>query len=515
VSSKPDKSGTAGATGARRRLARARRARAVVFIAAGFAALALSLAFLGVASGSTGPTTSVASGYVTRVGNGYAGGVAVTASLEANATQISAPARPPALAFTGGSTAVSAQVVARVLNSRATTTLADVSLLDGLVTATQVTVVAAATVDGHSSPAATTSGSVVCGLTVDGQAVTVTDQPVEIEGVGTLTVLVAASEASGDSSSAQVLGLRLVLSAPWRDLPAGSVLVAGQASATADRATLEALAPPPRPKPTVSPTTRPSPTPTAHPSQTTQDAQPTWPQDYAPMPPPQTSIGGLLDFPGAVFPVVAPYSYTDDWHAPRIGHLHQGNDIFAAWGTPLLAVQSGVISKMSDYGLGGISLHLANASGDYFYYAHLSRYAEGLHVGQHVAAGEVIGYVGNTGDAATTPSHLHFEIHPGGGAPVDPFLYLELWRAGATAPVALNVAPPAAPVGVPQTAPRPRQVLLALAPGPVGALSQPWFERLASPFPDPSDPSSTFPLVVLVAVGTAVVKRIQWMARPF
>jgi murein DD-endopeptidase MepM/ murein hydrolase activator NlpD len=514
LNSKPDKHGIASATGARRRLACARRPHSIALTVAGFAVLALSLTSLGAASGSTRPTTSVASGYVTRVGNAYAGVVAVTASLEPNATEVSAPAAPPALAFTSGSTAVSAQVFARVLTSRATTTLADVSLLDGLVTATKVTVVADATVDGHAA-AATTSESVVGGLTVDGHAVAVIDQPIEIDGVGTLTVLVATSEASGDSSSAQVLGLRLVLSAPWRDLPAGSVLVAGQASATADRATLEALAPPPRPKPTVSPTTRPSPTPTAHPSQTTQDAQPTWPQDYAPMPPPQTSIGGLLDFPGAVFPVVAPYSYTDDWHAPRIGHLHQGNDIFAAWGTPLLAVQSGVISKMSDYGLGGISLHLTNAGGDYFYYAHLSRYAEGLHVGQHVAAGEVIGYVGNTGDAATTPSHLHFEIHPGGGAPVDPFLYLELWRAGATALVALNVAPPAAPVGVPQTAPRPRQVLLALAPGPVGALSQPWFERLASPFPDPSDPSSTFPLVVLVAVGTAVVKRIQWMARPF
>lgn len=233
------------------------------------------------------------------------------------------------------------------------------------------------------------------------------------------------------------------------------------------------------------------------------------------MPAPQTSISGLLDFPGAVFPVVAPYSYTDDWHAPRIGHLHQGNDIFAAWGTPLLAVQSGVIGKMSDYGLGGISLHLTNAGGDYFYYAHLSRYAKALHVGQHVAAGEVIGYVGNTGDAATTPPHLHFEIHPQGGAPVNPFPYLELWRAGATAPVSPDRRGAGASVRRSANGAAPRQVLLTLAQGPVDAPSQPWFERLASPFPDPSDPSSTLPLVVLVAVGTAVVKRIQWMARPF
>jgi murein DD-endopeptidase MepM/ murein hydrolase activator NlpD len=518
-----DKREIASAASARRRPARTLRARrstlrasrALVLSVAGIGVLIFSFAAFGVAAGSTRPSTSVASGYVTRVGNAFAGVAAVTASLKSNTAEVSAPAAPPALDFTGGSTTVSSQVVARVLTARATTTLADVSLLEGLVTATSVTVVAQATVGGG-AVAATTSGSAVSGLTVAGQAVTTADRPIVIDGVGTLTVLIAASEASGDSSSAQTLGLRLVLSAPWRDLPAGSVLVAGQASATADRATLDALAPLPRP--TASPTTRPSPTPTTtatQPAQTTQDAPPVQQQTYAPMPAPQSAPSGLLAFPGAVFPVTAPYNYIDDWHAPRIGHLHQGNDIFAAWGTPLLAVQDGVIGWMSDYGLGGISLHLTNAAGDYFYYAHLSRYAKGLRDGQHVAAGEIIAYVGNTGDAATTPSHLHFEIHPQGGAPVDPFPYLELWRAGATAPVTLSALPPTPPPGAPQTAPRPRKMLLALAPGPAATASHSWFERLPSLFPAASDSSPTFPLVVLIAVGTAVVKRIQWMKGPF
>jgi hypothetical protein len=145
--------------------------------------------------------------------------------------------------------------------------------------------------------------------------------------------------------------------------------------------------------------------------------------------------GRLLSFPAAVFPVDGEVWYSDDWGAPRaVGGGHTGNDIFARRGTPVVAVQSGVVNELRFRSLGGNSFHLSNDAGDYFYYAHLLRYAAGIEEGSRVAAGQVLGYVGNTGNAIATPPHLHFEIHPGGGAPVDPFPYLELWRgAGAAA----------------------------------------------------------------------------------
>ncbi len=135
----------------------------------------------------------------------------------------------------------------------------------------------------------------------------------------------------------------------------------------------------------------------------------------------------LARFPNAVFPVDGRYSFIDDWHAPRKGHLHMGIDIAAANGTPVVAVMDGHISSMDHAGAGGIELFLTTARGDSFLYCHFSRYAQGLHVGQKVQAGQVIAYVGATGDA--TGPHLHFEIHPGGGAAINPYPYLQAWRA--------------------------------------------------------------------------------------
>ena len=85
------------------------------------------------------------------------------------------------------------------------------------------------------------------------------------------------------------------------------------------------------------------------------------------------------------------------------------------YGTPLVAVVSG-FANMRTTNLGGTSISLAGDDGNRYFYAHLSAWAG---PSRSVSAGEVIGYVGHTGD--TTANHLHFEIHPGGGAAVDPY----------------------------------------------------------------------------------------------
>lgn len=117
-----------------------------------------------------------------------------------------------------------------------------------------------------------------------------------------------------------------------------------------------------------------------------------------------------------VFPVAFPYSWSgDDWHAPRVGHLHQGTDVFADIGTPLYAVVNGEIEKTRpvESGLGGITVWLAGDDKNHYYYAHMNGIKHGIVPGKRVRAGDVIGWVGKTGNARTTPPHLHFEIHPG------------------------------------------------------------------------------------------------------
>jgi murein DD-endopeptidase MepM/ murein hydrolase activator NlpD len=136
------------------------------------------------------------------------------------------------------------------------------------------------------------------------------------------------------------------------------------------------------------------------------------------------NIGPPLSADGPFFwcPVDAPRSYIDDFGFPRVGHTHQGNDIFAPSGTPIRAPFNGTAREGSG-GLGGLSVYVdADVSADYVYNAHLSRFA-GVS-GEHVVKGQIVGYVGQTGNAASTPPHNHFEYHPGGGSAVSPYLYL-------------------------------------------------------------------------------------------
>src|SRR3546814_10910881 len=90
-------------------------------------------------------------------------------------------------------------------------------------------------------------------------------------------------------------------------------------------------------------------------------------------------------------------------------HAHQGTDILAPAGTPLLACERGIITRMGSDVLGGTKIWVKGESGTYYYYAHLSAFAEGMHDGKLVEPGEVIGFVGDTGNARAGPPHLHFQ----------------------------------------------------------------------------------------------------------
>ncbi len=114
------------------------------------------------------------------------------------------------------------------------------------------------------------------------------------------------------------------------------------------------------------------------------------------------------------FPVAGYTTYVHDWWFPRFGpdwRLHMGTDLFAEQGTPLRSPAEGVV-RLSNGGLGGMATYIVQSDGTYFYMAHLAGWPDGLRDGQAVAIGDIVGYVGTSGNAAGGSPHLHFEVHP-------------------------------------------------------------------------------------------------------
>jgi murein DD-endopeptidase MepM/ murein hydrolase activator NlpD len=133
-------------------------------------------------------------------------------------------------------------------------------------------------------------------------------------------------------------------------------------------------------------------------------------------------VTGVIGSGAWICPVQGPRAFSNDFGDPRGGgrRRHQGNDILSPRGTPVVAPVSGS-ARHHENGLGGHSFYLTGSDGITYYGAHLDSYTS--NVGQ-VAAGTVLGYVGNTGDARGGPTHLHFEMHPGGGGAVNPYATL-------------------------------------------------------------------------------------------
>ncbi len=123
-----------------------------------------------------------------------------------------------------------------------------------------------------------------------------------------------------------------------------------------------------------------------------------------------------------VCPVDALVSFGDDWGQPRGNYrVHEGNDVFAKRGSPNVAVTDGIAERQTG-GMGGNAIHLTAPDGTYYWYGHLDHFAGtfGPDGTRKVKQGEVLGYSGNTGNAAGGPVHTHFEIHPLGGPPWNP-----------------------------------------------------------------------------------------------
>ncbi len=146
--------------------------------------------------------------------------------------------------------------------------------------------------------------------------------------------------------------------------------------------------------------------------------------------------------PTLIFPVAGAVSYIDDFGQARPGGAHQGNDLMAVKKTPVVAVEPGKVKFWTTSAAAGCMLYLYGESGTTYMYIHLNNdltmrndnrgtcvagvsYARGLKDGAKVQAGQMIGYVGDSGDANGIASHLHFEVHPNNGAAVSPYPYLQ------------------------------------------------------------------------------------------
>jgi hypothetical protein len=160
-----------------------------------------------------------------------------------------------------------------------------------------------------------------------------------------------------------------------------------------------------------------------------------------------------------IFPVVGQVSYIDDFGTPRPSGAHQGNDLMSAKRSPAVAAEAGTVKYWTTSRAAGCMLYLYGESGTVYYYIHLNNdltlkndnrgkcvkgVAYVVKNGARVAAGQQIAYVGDSGDANGAASHLHFEVHPGGGRAVSPYPYLQkayklLFSAKAGTPFSLTL----------------------------------------------------------------------------
>jgi murein DD-endopeptidase MepM/ murein hydrolase activator NlpD len=284
---------------------------------------------------------------------------------------------------------------------------------------------------------------VVAGKSIDPRA----DQIIRLPGVGTLTVgeSVDSLRMPGGHRGFEI-ALHLRLRKAYGAYPAGTEVLVGYAEAAA-------AAPPPAPPRTTAAVAGPALASGDALGHDTARAEQPPPGGFTRTPPITVAARAQLLSNEYVFPVVGGARFSDDFGGPRADTgFHQGIDLFAPDGTPVVAVHDGTLFLVGWNRLGGRRIWLDDGHGDLFYYAHLSGFAPLARDGATVRAGDVIGFVGDSGDAQGTPFHLHFEIHPGGGWAVPPIEYVTAWLKATPGldPSLAPVAPPPAPVTQPQ-----------------------------------------------------------------
>jgi murein DD-endopeptidase MepM/ murein hydrolase activator NlpD len=328
------------------------------------------------------------------------------------------PATHTPLVSTGSANASASASTDVEASATAAAEVNNLNVFNGEITASSIVAQAHATARAGAAKG-DTSGSGVNGLVALGQSVT--SGTVALADWGSLTAL--AGDGSGSAATGyhgSITALEIRLTADHAGLPAGTTILVGYAEVAAQAS---ATAPPP---------TKPK---KAKPAKGARAAAPEPGTGIPIRQPPK--VTPKLTAGGYVFPVYGPSSFVDSFGGPRSdvsGGWHHGDDIFAPLGAPVLAVASGTVFSVGWNKIGGNRLWVRDGQGNLFYYAHLSAFTPLSINGNKVNAGDVLGFVGNTGDAQGTPTHLHFEIHPVGliglgydGA-VNPTTYLLAWK---------------------------------------------------------------------------------------
>jgi murein DD-endopeptidase MepM/ murein hydrolase activator NlpD len=443
------------------------------------AALAASCLALSAAVSSGGSAAVGASAKA----SGYGVSVLVPGGSGASTGTVAAPPDVPSaagsLAYPADGSAVQAPAVSasavttggKAASASSSADVTSLSLFGGEITVASVAARAKAAVKGRLATA-DVSASSVQGLVVLGQPVDAAPGvSVPAADWGQVTVLEGGDDwkvsAGQNALTASVLALRVRLTKEHGGLPAGSEILVGRAEATAQ---------PPPPDPATSQTQRrtgadsPGPARTRPTTTTPRAREPGRSRPRLPLlrrfPP---NVTPPLTAGGYVFPVYGPSSWSDTFRAPRAAPVgwHHGIDIFAPLGAPLLAVADGTLFSVGWNDIGGYRLWLQDREGNEFYYAHLSAFSTLAVEGAQVRAGDVIAFVGSTGDAEGTPYHLHFEIHPvsmkrmGYDGVVNPTTYLLAWQKLVDVPI-VGVAGWAAPIAPASRAPKAGAILLQM-----------------------------------------------------
>lgn len=386
--------------------------------------------------------------------------------------------------------------------AEATVELRDVTLFAGEITIETV-VSRSIAASGRAGSSASTEGSTVLGLTVLGTSIpeVTPGQVVQVGDWGELTLLAGragsapkagagagsggtgtsptpggAGSAGGTGTSPQqvlpeaaMTAFRLVITAAHGGVPPGTEVVLGITSSKAVAEVLSPARPPKGAEPEDKPQTKPPPKPRNGPGLDPGTTIPGAPRElFQPAP----EITAQLSQGGYVFPVYGPASFGDSFGAPRAdvsGGWHHGEDIVGPLGTPLVAVADGTVFSVGYNQIGGWRLWLRDLRGNEFYYAHLSAYSPLAVDGTKVKAGDVLGFMGDSGDAKGGVVHLHFEIHPvellslGYDGVVAPYPFLIAWRRAEDVSFSAGRRYALGEAGAPGAAPPAGAILLELA----------------------------------------------------